>query len=172
MTKIVIFFIDISVWEFGHDKLFYYEIWRLIVMNYELIWNCKIFLAFFQFIIRLMPRPKYLITPFCTFGWRMMQKHTHELMNKFNKQELFNKSSKNGTQSSHLEGMTIKNYNQYLSEGSRPGISTKRSWSHRICKNVSLQSCSTDWHTPENLSRYKDTYKRTKQFQSLQNCKM
>lgn len=46
---------------------------------------------------------------------------------------------------------------RYLSEGSLPGISTKRSWSHNICKKVSLQSCSTDWQTPENLSMYSDT---------------
>lgn len=69
-------------------------------------------------------------------------------------------------QSSTQRSYTAKHHNImssnfYLSEGSLPGISTKRSWSHKICKNVSLQSCSTDWHTPENLSRYKDTYKTT-----------
>lgn len=52
--------------------------------------------------------------------------------------------------------------NWYLSEGSLPGISTKRSWSHNICKNVSLQSCSTDWQTPANLSMYSDTWNKFK----------
>lgn len=50
----------------------------------------------------------------------------------------------------------------YLSEGSLPGISTKRSWSHMICKNVSLQSCKTDWQTPANLSIYNETCKTIK----------
>lgn len=47
----------------------------------------------------------------------------------------------------------------YLSEGSLPGISTKRSWSQTICKKVSLQSWRNDWQAPENLSMYKETWK-------------
>lgn len=61
----------------------------------------------------------------------------------------------------HIRGNQINTiWIKYLSEGSLPGISTKRSWSHTICKKVSLHSWRTDWHTPENLSRYNDTCNR------------